>query len=326
MDIVVEGLFLQIQQEFSRIAQDYSSWQHRVWKQSQHKKINSYWIREEHVKGLIKAYKDRFEQLSVEQRFELAKMLYRSKNEEHATVALALLVLNKSYIVPAKYSFLSSCVQSFNSWASVDAFCIHIVHDLLVQYPKQTLKLITRWSTAKSIWKRRASMVAFTKSIGKRGDFIEEMLLISRTLIDDPEVLVRKAVGWALKDHLQADRKRIVEYTLELKKSRKSSVVTNYVMRNMNDSEKQYIQEEIKNMDTRQKIVEILISLTQNEELRERLKDSSDLTNIGINSLIFVKLVVELEDEFDITFDDEKLDYKGFANLDELSRYIDSLK
>lgn len=79
-------------------------------------------------------------------------------------------------------------------------------------------------------------------------------------------------------------------------------------------------------MDTREKIVEILVTLTENEELRERLKESPALTNIGVNSLIFVKLVVELEDEFDITFDDEKLDYEGFANLDDLRRYIDSLK
>ena len=242
----MEQLYLQIQQDLLAIAKEHASLQHKAWKQSQHKGINSYYIQEKYVKGLIRAYKERFKQLCAEQRFELTRMLYRSRNEEQATVALALLVMNKRHILPTKYSFLSSCVQSFNSWASVDAFCIHIVHDLLVQYPEQTLKLITRWSMAKSPWKRRASMVAFTKAIRKSGNFIEEMLLVSQTLLDDPEELVKKAVGWALKDHLQADRKRIIEYTIALKRNGKSPVITNYVMRYMNDREKQYIQEEIR--------------------------------------------------------------------------------
>ncbi len=79
-------------------------------------------------------------------------------------------------------------------------------------------------------------------------------------------------------------------------------------------------------MNTREKIVEILARLTENEELKEHLKESSDLTDIGVNSMFFIKLVVELEDEFDITFDDEKLDYESFSDLDELSIYVDSLK
>ncbi len=79
-------------------------------------------------------------------------------------------------------------------------------------------------------------------------------------------------------------------------------------------------------MDTRKQIIEIITNLTENEELKEHLKVSSDLTDIGLNSLFFIKLVVQLEDEFDIIFDDEKLDYKSFANLDELTRYVNSLK
>lgn len=47
-----------------------------------------------------------------------------------------------------------------------------------------------------------------------------------------------------------------------------------------------------------------------------------NLKNIGFNSLIFVKLVVSIEDTFQFTFDDEMLDYNRYKTLRDISDYI----
>ena len=58
------------------------------------------------------------------------------------------------------------------------------------------------------------------------------------------------------------------------------------------------------------------------ENVTERITMDENLKNIGFNSLIFVKLVVSIEDTFQFTFDDEMLDYNRYKTLRDISDYI----
>lgn len=79
-------------------------------------------------------------------------------------------------------------------------------------------------------------------------------------------------------------------------------------------------------MNTKMTIIKILTSLTENEKVKDNLNDNLNFTDLGINSLIFLKLVVKLENEYNIIFSNEKLDYKNFSDIDDLAGYIDSIK
>lgn len=86
-----------------------------------------------------------------------------------------------------------------------------------------------------------------------------------------------------------------------------------------------YPMEKDKYMDTRKKIVEILINLLENETTKECLRNGSDLKDIKLDSLVFINMVVEIENEFNIIFEDEKLRINCFQSFDELVKYIDVL-
>lgn len=45
---------------------------------------------------------------------------------------------------------------------------------------------------------------------------------------------------------------------------------------------------------------------------------------LGIDSITFSKFIIELENYFNIFFEDEFLDYDAFSNLTNLVNYIDS--
>lgn len=79
-------------------------------------------------------------------------------------------------------------------------------------------------------------------------------------------------------------------------------------------------------MSTKEKIVDIISGLMEDETVKERLAQSDDLTQIGINSISFIKLVVELENTFDIEFEDDALDYFKFESLETLCAYVEQLK
>lgn len=76
-------------------------------------------------------------------------------------------------------------------------------------------------------------------------------------------------------------------------------------------------------MDIRDKIIEIITLNSDMENVNEYLHNNDDLFKLGMNSISFIKLVVNLESEFDFEFEDEALDYSRFNSLDLLCSYIE---
>lgn len=55
----------------------------------------------------------------------------------------------------------------------------------------------------------------------------------------------------------------------------------------------------------------------------EQVSTDSQLLLIGINSFLFIRLVVVIENEFGFEFDDECLDYNKFKTLSDLIIYVE---
>jgi 3-methyladenine DNA glycosylase AlkD len=77
---------------------------------------------------------------------------------------------------------------------------------MINKYPIEVIGLLRKWNQSYNKWKRRASVVVFTRRIAKDGRFIDEALDLCENLIWDEEDLVRKGVGWALKDNMRSDK------------------------------------------------------------------------------------------------------------------------
>jgi len=66
-----------------------------------------------------------------------------------------------------------------------------------------------------------------------------------------------------------------------------------------------------------------------NNQLSDRLDGkeisiNDQLMDLDINSLAFIKIVVALEDEFDVEFQDEDLDISKFETVEDIVKYIES--
>jgi len=128
-----------------------------------------------------------------------------------------------------------------SNWGKTDWFCIRVVQPLLRNYPKQTLNLLRRWNSSENMWKRRASVVTFTRKIGMSGEFTDEALELCDNLIWDKEDYVRKGVGWALKDNMRGSKKRIRDYVKSLRRKGVSSVITLYAVRDLKGKEREEV-------------------------------------------------------------------------------------
>lgn len=208
-----------------------------------HKKegYKSYGLRIPTVKEIIKQFKPAFERLAFAERMSLAQRLYKSGFAEEGRIANFLLSLSIHELTPKDFGKIDKMANCFNNWDEVDDFSLNVAQPLLQKYPKETLRLLRKWNKSKNVWKRRASVVAFVRKIGESGRFTDDALKLCDNLIWDEEDLVRKAVGWALKDVMKGDKEKVLNYVKRLRRKGVSSTIILYAIRDLKNRERERV-------------------------------------------------------------------------------------
>jgi 3-methyladenine DNA glycosylase AlkD len=236
----IENLYSEVVRQLEkRFDAKIASKSKRLW----HKEpgYRSYGVRTPELRELTKRYLSSFEQLSLEEKFELAKKFFKSGFSEQATFGNTVLEISVESIAPSHFGFLEEIAGYLNNWASTDWFCIGTLQPLLKKYPEETLNLLIEWNRSENMWKRRSSVVAFTRKIGMSGDFTDEVLELCDNLIWDEEDLVQKGVGWALKDNMRGAKKRVLDYVKSLRQKGVSSTITLYAIRDLKGEDREEV-------------------------------------------------------------------------------------
>ena len=167
----------------------------------------------------------KFKQATREEILELLQ----SPDHEVRLTALFMLVHLYGRAHPAGqeqiYQGYLAHVAHINNWDLVDSSAHQIVGQHL--YDKDRSVLI-RLARSPNLWERRISIIA-THYFIRRDDF-QDTLKISQVLLNDPEDLIHKAVGWMLrevgkrnpdveeaflKDHYQQMPRTMLRYAIE---------------------------------------------------------------------------------------------------------------
>lgn len=210
-----------------------------------HKKVGAgfkcYGISTSEFREIAKKFRQAFKELDSKDRFELAKRFFRSGYAGQMSLGTALLRLSVKEMKPRDFRVLEEVGDCLNNWGTVDGFCIDVLQPLLLAHPDEILKILRKWNKSESLWKRRGSVVVFTRSIGASGKFTDETLELCDGLIWDEEDYVRKGVGWALKDTMRGDKRKVLEYVKGLRRKGVSAVVTLYAMRDLEGKEREQV-------------------------------------------------------------------------------------
>ncbi len=140
-------------------------------------------------------------------------------------------------------------MDDFTSWSMVDDFASGkggLTAVLLERYPKEMLALHRRWAKSQNLWKRRTSVVTFTRKTASDGKYVDETLRLCEQLRHDPEDLVQKAVGWALKDTMRAGpaaKRRVLTLVKRMRREGIPSTITLYAIRDLKGAERAAILE-----------------------------------------------------------------------------------
>ena len=96
------------------------------------------------------------------------------------------------------------------NWALCDGVSTYLVAAAIQNAPELRLEL-PRWTQSKDRWKRRAAAVSLVPA-ARKGRHVETVLEIAGLLRTDEDDMVRKGLGWMLKDAWPAQPARIGEF------------------------------------------------------------------------------------------------------------------
>ena len=162
------------------------------------------------MKKIHSKFDDSFYELSLEEGIDLTAKCIKSGNNTLIHIGIHLLALRRDELDPYHFKFFDEFLNHFVGWGNVDHFCGSILRSIIKRYQNEVITLLRKWNRSYNMWKRRASVVVLTRRIAKDGEFIDEALELCENLIWDEEDLVRKGVGWALKDNMKSDKKRVL--------------------------------------------------------------------------------------------------------------------
>ena len=84
-----------------------------------------------------------------------------------------------------------------HNWAHCDMLCLQCLAPLIAKFP-DIVPAARAWAGAGNRWKKRAAAVAFVPA-ARAGERLEDVFAVSDALLPDPDDMVQKGYGWALK-------------------------------------------------------------------------------------------------------------------------------
>jgi 3-methyladenine DNA glycosylase AlkD len=118
-----------------------------------------------------------------------------------------------------------------DNWGLTDGLSLWLLGASIANEPA-LIDELDAWTRSKNRWKRRAAAVALVPS-ARRGLHTREILRIAKPLVPDDDDMVRKGVGWLLKETYPKKPREVVRF-LEPWRGKAPRLVLRYAAEKMN--------------------------------------------------------------------------------------------
>ena len=167
-------------------------------------------------------------------RADVARLL-QSRIHEHRLTALEILVLQYESGDESVFDFYLAQTGRVNNWDLVDTSAPYIVGEHLLTRPRDVLYKLAR---SPNIWERRIAMVS-TMAFMRNGE-LKDAFAIAALLLADKHDLIRKAVGWMLREAGKVSKVSLIKF-LKKNYAAISRTSLRYAIERFSESERQRI-------------------------------------------------------------------------------------
>ncbi|MGZ4631084.1 MAG: DNA alkylation repair protein [Actinomycetes bacterium] len=125
------------------------------------------------------------------------------REERYGALALAGHGRYREHQDPATLVLYRELIVTGAWWDLVDDLAAHKVGPILRAHHDVVRPTIAAWATDEDMWLRRAAIIS---QLGSKGDIDLDLLVCCiEPNLDDREFFIRKAIGWALRQHAWHD-------------------------------------------------------------------------------------------------------------------------
>ncbi len=146
---------------------------------------------------------------------QVADHLFAGTINEDKNVAVFLLENITDKFGDEEFRLLESWLPRISNWSDHDALVHYLIAPMVVAKPARASRVFD-WAKSRNRWFRRAACVALIQG-ARRKIFFSEIIRLSATLLSDEDDMVRKGLGWLLRETAKADVQRAVPYLMSIR-------------------------------------------------------------------------------------------------------------
>jgi 3-methyladenine DNA glycosylase AlkD len=145
----------------------------------------------------------------------VADDLFHGDVLEEKVLAVLLLDPCVGELTSAHFKLFEQWLDRVSTWADHDALVQYIIGHMIIADPRR-LRRVFVWSRSRNRWRRRAAAVALLRGTNQ-GLFWEEVQQITQALLEDEDDMVRKGLGWLLRETARFDGARTIPLLMSIR-------------------------------------------------------------------------------------------------------------
>ena len=154
----------------------------------------------------------------------------RFREERYAAIGLAGHKHFRHFQTPTVVKMYEEMIVTGAWWDYVDSIASHRIGQILRDYPAPMRRKMLIWSKSSDMWKRRTSILC---QLGFRAETdIELLYACIEPSLGSKEFFLRKAIGWALRQHAWTDATEVRRY-VERNRERLSALSIREALKNI---------------------------------------------------------------------------------------------
>jgi 3-methyladenine DNA glycosylase AlkD len=144
---------------------------------------------------------------------ELVLGLWALPHREEKYLAVGVASHFEEHVTPASLSLYRRLIVEGAWWDFVDEIATRLIRRLVVAHPAQTWPVVDPWIEDEDMWLRRAVILC---QIGaKERTDVDRLFRFCALRAFEQEFFIRKAIGWALREHAKTDPGAVAGFVRE---------------------------------------------------------------------------------------------------------------
>ena len=137
--------------------------------------------------------------------------LWKSGSDEEGVLAIYLYRHFRKQCASCEFHLFEKWIERYvHNWGHCDGVSHYLISAAIENEPELATRVLP-WTASSNRWKRRAAAVSLVRG-ARKGCDLPHILRVAENLLYDEDDLVRKGVGWLLKETYAAKPREVVRF------------------------------------------------------------------------------------------------------------------